>query len=51
MVVVSAAVRVCARRDGARVEIPTREVVAGDILSPGQTEAVTAVILDWARGI
>jgi pimeloyl-ACP methyl ester carboxylesterase len=26
-------------------------VIAGDILSPGQTDAVIALILDWAKGI
>ena len=26
-------------------------VIAGDILSPGQTEAVIALIVDWARGL
>lgn len=26
-------------------------VIAGDILSPGQTAAVTALILEWARGL
>ena len=26
-------------------------VIAGDILSPGQTEAVTRLITDWARGL
>ena len=30
---------------------PYAHVVAGDIFSPGQTEAVTAIILDWARGL
>jgi len=30
---------------------PWSHVIAGDILSPGQTEEVTALILDWARGL
>ncbi|WP_225027036.1 alpha/beta hydrolase [Xinfangfangia pollutisoli] len=29
---------------------PMRHVIAGDILSPGQTEAVVDLILDWAKG-
>lgn len=30
---------------------PFAHVIAGDILSPGQTEAVTATIIAWARGL
>ena len=30
---------------------PMSHVIAGDILSPGQTEAVIALITDWARGL
>jgi alpha-beta hydrolase superfamily lysophospholipase len=30
---------------------PFSHVIAGDILSPGQTEAVIALTLDWARGL
>ena len=30
---------------------PYSHVIAGDILSPGQTEAVINIITDWARGL
>lgn len=30
---------------------PFSHVIAGDILSPGQTEPVIAIIADWARGL
>ena len=30
---------------------PYAHVIAGDILSPGQTEPVIAIITDWARGL
>lgn len=30
---------------------PYAHVIAGDILSPGQTAPMTALILDWARGL
>lgn len=30
---------------------PLSHVIAGDIMSPGQTEAVIAIITDWARGL
>lgn len=30
---------------------PYAHVIAGDIMSPGQTAAVTARILDWAKGL
>lgn len=30
---------------------PMRHVIAGDIMSPGQTEASVAAILDWAEGL
>ncbi|WP_395543163.1 alpha/beta hydrolase [Neotabrizicola sp. sgz301269] len=30
---------------------PWSHVIAGDILSPGQTEETVALILDWARGL
>lgn len=30
---------------------PYSHVIAGDILSPGQTEAVIDIITDWARGL
>lgn len=30
---------------------PTAHVIAGDILSPGQTDPAVAEILDWARGL
>ncbi|MEL6208934.1 MAG: alpha/beta fold hydrolase [Pseudomonadota bacterium] len=30
---------------------PNSHVIAGDILSPGQTDETVALILDWARGL
>ena len=30
---------------------PFAHVIAGDILSPGQTEPVIAIITEWARGL
>lgn len=30
---------------------PFSHVIAGDIMSPGQTEATIAIITDWARGL
>ncbi|WP_254796881.1 hypothetical protein [Sulfitobacter albidus] len=30
---------------------PSRHVIAGDIVSPGQTQATVARILDWAAGL
>ncbi|MCZ8154109.1 MAG: alpha/beta hydrolase, partial [Rhodobacteraceae bacterium] len=46
---------------GGQTQVETREmqgdddpyahVIAGDILSPGQTEPVIQIITDWARGL
>lgn len=30
---------------------PYSHVIAGDIMSPGQTEAVSTVMIDWSRGV
>jgi esterase/lipase len=39
------------RREMGAGDDPFAHVIAGDILSPGQTEAVTTLILDWAEGL
>lgn len=42
--------RFCAVRLGPGDD-PAHHVIAGDILSPGMTDAVATQILDWARGL
>lgn len=39
------------RREMQGDDDPYCHVIAGDILSPGQTEPVIAIITDWARGL